>query len=313
MFLAQLATSSYFVRQSTEYGVGALTIASSIVTTDLPPTTDTALQTWIAAHVGVDWPANDTNTMYTVFLPAGTSLTASFGASCIAFGGFHEETPDGTIVYALLPRCDDTIDTLTLATSHEILEGATDPHPYTNPAFNVADDEDVMWDVAPGSELGDMCEYADSVRQRLVGNFLVQRTWSNQSGAAGHDPCVPALQTPYVNATANLTDVAADFGGTVVQTRGIQVPIGTTKVIELDLFSDVVAPNWTVQAFDVGAKYYGHAELQLALDKPAGHNGDKLQLTITRTTMGTQYGYSEIELVSIVNGVTIGTWWVLVT
>ena len=152
-----------------------------------------------------------------------------------------------------------------------------------------------------------MCEYADGVRQRLVGNFLVQRMWSNRSAAAGHDPCVPVLPSPYVNATSSLTDISVDFGGgQIVPTRAIQIPIGMSKVVELDLFSVAVAADWTVEAFDVGSMYYGHPELQLALDKPAGHNGDQLQLTITRTAQGTQFtGYSEIELVSIVNGVTV--------
>ena len=150
-FLTQLAASPYWPAITAEYGVGALAITPSIVTADPPPTTDAALQTWIQSHAGVDWPANDADTIYSVFLPAGITLTASFGTSCAAFGGFHEETPDGTIVYALLPRCDDAIDDLTVLTSHELLEAASDPHPYTKPAFNIVDDEDVMWEVAPGA------------------------------------------------------------------------------------------------------------------------------------------------------------------
>ena len=314
-FLGQLTTSPYWTSISKEYGVGALSLGASIVSTDTPPVTDDALQAWITSHVGMDWPAEDGNTIYSVFLPAGVTLTASFGASCMAFGGYHEENASGAIVYALLPRCDDTIDTLTLALSHELLEASTDPHPNTAPAYNVVDNDDVIWEVTPGGELGDMCEYADGVRQRLVGNFLVQRTWSNQSAAAGHDPCVPAMAAPYVEAVPLVTDITVDFGGgQVIPTRGLSIPIGTTKVVEVDLYSDAPAADWTVEALDVGATYLGHPELSVALDKPTGGNGSKMQLTITRNVAGTQLGsFSEVELVSKVNAVTVGTWWLLVT
>ena len=234
-------------------------------------------------------------------------LATSIGQSCVTFGGYHTETP-GAIVYALVPRCDQ-LDSLTAALSHELLEASTDPHVSTAPAFDHVDAENYIWQVTPGGEVGDMCEYANGGEQRLVENYLVQRTWSNRSAAAGHDPCVPVLSTPYVEAAADVPDISVNVGNSqVVSTRAIQVPVRMSKVIDIDLYSDAVAASWTVQAIDVGAMYFGHPELSLALDQPSGHNGDKLHLTVARTAMGMQLtGDSEIELVTLVNGVTIGT------
>jgi hypothetical protein len=157
-----------------------------------------------------------------------------------------------------------------------------------------------------------MCEYGDGVRQRLVGNFLVQRQWSNQSAAAGHDPCVPVLTTPYVNASTHLPSISIDLGGGPFMTRAVSVPQGQTKMVDIDLYSDAPAPDWQVEVYDVASKYRGTAaELSVSLDQASGHNGGKLHLSITRLAAGGQ-GYSEVELASKVNGVVIGTWWALV-
>jgi len=77
-FLAALAPSSYWTAITQEYGVGALTIAPSVVTAEtLPATmTDTELQTMITSHAGGTggWPANDANTIYAMFLPDRKSV-----------------------------------------------------------------------------------------------------------------------------------------------------------------------------------------------------------------------------------------------
>ena len=318
-FLTALAASSYWTAISSEYGVGALTVAPSVVATETPPTTDTALRQLITAHAGGTggWPATTPNTIYSVFLPDGVTLTMQGSTSCVAFGGYHNETNAG-VVYALMPRCTSAsfpgLQEVTIASSHEFLEAATDPHPQSAPAFNMPDDEHAIWQLAPGGELGDMCEYNHAVYQPLVGSFMVQRTWSNASAAAGHDPCVPVPSTPYVHATTNLPDMTIDAGGgQTLVTRGIAVAVGETKVVEVDLSSDGDAPDWTVAAYDVASKYQMQAaELMLSLDKTTGHKGDKLKLSITRLKAAGQFGVSELALQSSVNGVSVDTWWALV-
>jgi hypothetical protein len=318
-FLAQLAPSSYWTAISGEYGVGAMTIAPSVIATETPPTSDAALQTLITAHAGGTggWPASTPTTIYSVFLPDGVTFSFGGGTSCVDFGGYHDETNAG-VIYALMPRCTSAtfpgLEDVTIAASHEYLEAATDPHPMSNPAFNIVNDDEAIWGLLPGGELGDMCEFNHAAYQPLLGTFMVQRTWSNVSAAAGHDPCVPVLATPYVVATTNVPDITIDGGGgQSLVTRGVTVAVGESKVVEVDLYSDGDAPDWTVEAFDVASKFQMQpAELMLTLDRPTGHNGDKLMLTITRLKAAGQFGISELALRSSVSGVSVGSWFTLV-
>jgi hypothetical protein len=241
----------------------------------------------ITSHAGGTggWPANDANTIYAVFLPTGVTLTMGGGTGCKDFGAYHNET-SGNVVYAAVPRCTSMtfpgLQVTTIATSHELLEASTDPHAQSNAAFTAIDD-DAIWQLTPGAELGDMCEFARSAYQPLVGTYMVQRTWSNASAAAGHDRCVPVMPTPYVNAARNLPEITISVAGQTLKTRGVTVPLGMSKTVEVDLYSDAEAADWTVTAIDVASAIRMRpAELQLSLDKSSGHNGDKLQLTITR-------------------------------
>jgi hypothetical protein len=320
-FLTALASAQqpYWNTISHEYGVGALTIAPSVIATETPPTTDADLQTLVSSHAGGTggWPAATPNTIYAVFLPDGVTLTMGGGTSCVDFGGYHAEvsTSAGSVVYAAMPRCTMStkfpgLQYITIATSHELLEASTDPHPFNSPAFNYVDDEDTIINLMPGAELGDMCEVQRAAYQPLVGTFMVQRTWSNASAAAGHDPCVPVLTTPYVEAAANLADITLSAGGQSFVTRGVQVPVGTSQDVEVDLYSDAPTASFDVVAYDVASMYQKQApELELTLDKSSGNNGDKLHLTVKRLAQSSQFGVSEFVLQTQVNGVAVGVWW----
>ncbi len=307
-FLGQLVGSSYWTATTSEYGVGPITVTASVVSTDAPPTTDAALQTWIEAHKTgtAGWPASTPQTIYAVFLPEGVVFTADFGTGCVDYGAFHEETSSG-VIYALMPRCMSQVwnyqDDLTRATSHELIEASTDPHPYSAPAFNVTDQAHNIWTYVPGGELGDMCAYVQAAYQRLVGNFLVQRTWSNTAAAAGHDPCVPQMG-PYINGALALPNDGS------LGTEGISVPLGTSSVVEVDLFSDApVTDAWSETAIDVDSVLGGSpTELTFTWDQPSGNNGDKLHLTITRVANG-QNGGSIVRVSSVVANQSVGQWW----
>ena len=298
-FLQALVGSSYWTATTSEYGVGALQIEPTIVSSDTPPTSDAALQTWLqgqldGTHAGWTY---DPQTIYAVYLPDGVSLSTPFGNSCQAFGGYHEETMGaaGKIVYALLPRCDSSIDTLTVVTSHELVEAVTDPHPDTDGAYQLLDQDHLVWEYAPGGELGDMCEYVGMASQRLVGTFAVQRTWSNASAAAGHDPCVPALSAPYQSAAPMLTEddplpdpgAGSGSGGgsntMPLTTKGVAIPVGMSKTIDIALYSDAPGADWHLKAFDAAMLYGQPQELTFSWDKTTGNNGDILHLTITHT------------------------------
>jgi hypothetical protein len=312
-YLNALAASSYWTAVTHEYGVGALTIEPTIVSTDTPPTSDSMLQTWLASNLDgthAGW-TFDPGTIYAVFLPDGVTLSTPFGDSRSAFGAYHDEAPGANstkIVYALIPRCQGGIDSLTVSSSHEFVEASTDPLPETEPAYQLVDNNHIVWEFTPGGELGDMCEYVGEAAQPLVGTFYVQRTWSNASAAAGHDPCVPALSTPYMSAAPMLTDDASFDDGTGMPktTKSVQIPVGMSKTIDIALFSDAPTQPWTVKAIDAAQLSGSPKELTFSWDKTMGNNGDVLHLTITRVSAG--MGGSEFLISSRPSGISDSIW-----
>ena len=308
-YLAAIAGSPYWHATMSEYGIGDLALGASIVTTDPVPTTDTALESWIASNLDgthAGW-TYDPNTIFTVFLPSGAVLQTQFGQSCQAFGGYHSETSNasGPITYALLPRCGGSLSSLTVATSHELVEAASDPLPFSNGAFQDMDPEHAVWASTPGAELGDMCEYVAAANAGMIGAFHVQRTWSNVSAAAGHDPCVPVLATPYQGAAPMLTD-DIDAGQGFI-TKGVIVPMGSPKTIDVALFSDAPTDDFSVHAVDGSQLFGGQSKLTFAFDKTTGHNGDVLHLTITRKTSDPQ---GTVFLVVVgQQGMSTSIWW----
>ena len=205
------------------------------------------------------------------------------------------------------------INAISPAISHELIEASTDPHPATAPGWAGVDDEDLIWDFAPGGEVGDMCEYVAAAFQPLIGSYFVQRTWSNASAAAGHDPCVPVLAQPYVTAAPHVGDVMLDYPGGSARTRGVQISNGSSATVELDLFSDAPTDDWTIKVEDVAVVVQMlPAELSFTLDKTTGNDGDRVHLTIKRLKDG-EGGGSEFVVVSKVNNATVSLWWGLVT
>lgn len=382
-FLGQLAASSYWNATTSEYGVGPITIAPSVIINDTPPTTSNGIDKLIKQHVqaakdaaaagstdggttgsdsgaagsagaagaagmagaagaagmagaagtsgaggttGAGGTANDAgasdaggpapfpvptpDTIYAIFIPDGVTITDNqVGQSCKSYGGYHTETngfggntANSKIPYAVMPRCNhfnyfSGIDAATATLSHELIEAATDPHPYSDPAFASTDDQHAVWSIIPAAEIGDMCAYEPQSFARLVGGYVVQRVWSNASALAGHDPCVPVLTDPYFNAVPDQPDdVVLSYYGSSVNTRGVKIPVGQSRTIDVHLFSDAPTTSWFVQAQDAAAATGGPSTLSLSLDKSVGNNGDVLHLTITRNSAAPQGSASEFML-----------------
>ena len=324
-FLTQLATSSYWRATTGEYGVGALTVAPSIVVTDAAPATITNLEVlaWLGGYVGSGkpgWPAADANDVYAVFYPASTTITVGTLASCQDYGAYHDEgnyaadAGAAPFTTAVIPRCASFnglmgFDVTTANTSHELAEAATNPLIRSAPAFHTTDDDHVVWDVVPGGEIGDMCIYDSRAYAKLVGSFMVQRTWSNAAAQANLDPCVPNLPGTYADAAPDLEDVVilARSANEHFRTTGVSVPQGTSKTIAVRLFSTAPTGDWKVEAHDVGHDNGGAATLSFQWDKDTGHNGDVLHLTITRTAAG-PIGGTELMLQSDVSSTQQSVW-----
>jgi hypothetical protein len=273
----------------------------------------------------------DPNNIYLVFYPQGTTITTPEGTSCVTFSGYHSEGSqaptagaDGgsdtaadagvaggpSFVYAVIPRCPIVstltgIDAVTAVISHELVEAATDPLLLTNPAYGFVDRDHVPWALgrgpSQGGELGDIChsESAARIHQRLVGDFMVDRMWSNQAAELNQDPCVPAGPDPYIGAAPDFAETVRLYTSatTFYFTTGQKIAVGQTATVDVRLFSTQATADWYVEAVEVLSSPGAPRTLQFAWDKSSGHNGDVLKLMITRTANGALQG-TEIVIFS---------------
>ena len=310
-FLRQTAASDYWRETTSEYGVGSLTVAASVVTAATPPSSiaTAGIEAWVAAL-----PALGQDGVYAVFYPKTTTLfDASGNESCTYFGGFHGEATlpnGGSAPYIAMPRCDQQgalagLDALTAPLSHELVEVSTNPLVRSHPAYAAVDDDHMVWNVMPLGEIGDLCAQAPQSYQRLVGAFMVQRTWSNASAQAGHDPCVPVLDVPYYNVAPVLGEsLVLEYRGQEIPTKGLRVPLGTSRTLDVQLFSDAPTGAWSVRATD------SSSALTFAWDARTGQSGDTLHVTITRAADGPYRG-TEMTLSAQREG-AVNAWYVFI-
>jgi hypothetical protein len=301
-FVTQIvAATSYWSGATAEYGVGPLTALAPQHMAETAPATlaDTDVQAWLTTKITADagaFPQPDADTLYVIFYPDNTTVTMGGGSLCQQFQGYHNDyaiTPGGPfVIYAVVGRCPPPvmglaeIDEVTAEASHEIIEMATDPLPQDQPAYLTVDADHMGWAlVNGGGEIGDLCAaYPDSFYKPTGITSLVQRVWSNAAAMAGHDPCEPNGASPYFNAAPVLADKIAVIGSPLgsFTTKGAKIPVGSSKTIELDLYSDAPTSGpWKVSVLDVTSAFFGQAPaLSFTMDKKQGQNGDKIQLTI---------------------------------
>jgi hypothetical protein len=301
-FIDKVGASPYWSATTAEYGVGPAAASASIKVTDTPSGTidDTDIQNYLANKLNSEdplFPKADSNTVFVIPYPAGVTITSQGATSCVVFGAYHtsvklDENHGGIAVpYVVVPRCPtmgmSAIDTLTSDASHELVEASTDPFPETNPAYGRVDLPDYAWKLFLGGEACDMCAQQPSAFQKLPGlDYTVQRCWSNKSAAALHDPCGPSLPgLPYFNTAPLLPDqVTVKLFGYDVTLHSVQIPVGGTKQVELDLFSEAATSGpWKVSVKNVGPVIGGDgtaSDLDLKLDRNEGQNGEKLSLSV---------------------------------
>jgi len=324
-FLSKVGATQYWAAGTAEYGVGAATATPSVMLTETATGTldDSAIQTWLAGKLNANdptLPAATTNTIYVINYPAGVTITLGGQQSCQSFGAYHSDLAldvahQGMYVsYAVIPRCPgsaglNVMQSATAATSHELMEAATDPYPNHDPAFATVDTDHRYWSrTLGGGEVGDMCAQDRTSYTKFAElDFTVQRSWSNAAALAGHDPCVPALPGKfYFNSVPVFTDVITAGPMGMFMVPGAHVPVGTSKTIDLQLFSDgdVGAP-WTVDVADLAQPNPPH--YTFALDKTTGQNGDTLHLTITTLVASTR-GTATFVITSTLKGTGTHEW-----
>lgn len=323
-FVSKIAASGYWDATMGEYGVGTPTTATVHLTASAPSTiADTAIETGLVSQLDgthPEWPANAPGTIYLLFYPAGTTITGD-GTSCEDYGAYHWYVQSGAdkIAYAVIPTCDalpgETVfDGVTVSASHEIVEAATDP--YDGGYMAVGPDFGVWELMMFGAEVGDMCQMIPDygVTPSDLG-YLVQRSWSNAAAAAGHDPCVPASGV-YFNAAPVLSEHAEiPYGGGYSEsTSAVKIPVGGSKTIELDLFSDgPTSGPFTVKAEDVASYFGAPQELTFELDGDRGENGQKLHLRIHVVRQGATVPGGEAFFVEATREGVTNLWPVYVT
>lgn len=303
-FATKLATSTYWGQISKEYGVGALTTKAPIILTEQPPTTidDSQIASWLVSKFSSDptrFGTPDSSTLYIIYYPASTTVTQGGEQGCTSFGGYHYETNVGAtpIAYSVLPRCAAFAglggqDVTTFASSHEILEWATDPFPSSRPAYMAVDEDHAVWSRVFLGELGDLCTQMGDVAVVPADlGYSVQRTWSNVSAQGGHHPCVPAGKAPYFTAfpTNPGKITAQDEFGRTITTQGFKVGVGQSKTIDLTIYADS-DPGGLInfQVVDISKIYGGQEEFSYSLDRASGAPGGTLKLTITGERSATQ-------------------------
>jgi hypothetical protein len=322
-FAQKAAASTYWASTTQEYGVGPLSYSSALeLKGQTAPATisNTEIQTWVQTQIQQGtFGTPDPQTIYTIFYPQTTTVTRPNPVStllpalqsCVAFGGYHDNVQvsfgDGgaaqTFAFAVMPTCGTDVNSLTAVASHEWVEASTDPFYASGGAFFLTggpqaayysqDPDHLVWDLLGGGEAGDQCEAEGSaiyVTPPDIG-YMVQRTWSNLSAQGSHDPCVPAIGGAFFDAAPVLSEtvtVSSSITGDFTS-KGITIPVGQSKTIEVDLFSDGdTGGPWQVSAADLLSTYYGSyglpTSLSFAWDATQGQNGDKLHLTITVTS-----------------------------
>ncbi|HWW54446.1 MAG TPA: hypothetical protein VNY84_11790 [Acidimicrobiales bacterium] len=336
----QIGANPYWAAATAEYGVGAMQYAGMIeLTGETPPISisDQQIDMYMNGKIASGaFGTPDTSVVYTIYYPKTTTITLGSGGfgggtSCQSFGGYHTDTAVtvGTAApknyaYAVLPTCASfagmgELDGLTGATSHEWIEASTDPFPSTNggadSAYSGVDSDHFIWAVLGGQEDGDLCVQETNAFFKPSGlDFTVQRCWSNQLAKASHDPCAPDLtgvpffdSAPVLNENVSFT---SQFIGGTVNTKGVKIPVGQTKTVEVDLFSDAATSGpWSVEVLDVIARYTMAAPtLAFKWDRTSGLNGEKLHLDITVKATQTAFGGAHpFIIVSRLGGVT-NTW-----
>jgi hypothetical protein len=316
--------TSYWTGTTSEYGVGAVQYAGSIVLSgaDLPApsnVTDTQIDSFINQHIASGaFGVPDANTIYTIVYPQTTSITSSgLGSSCSNFSGYHSDTivNGQDYAYAVIPTCSHApngftgIDEISVSASHEWVEASTDP--FHDTAYDTVDESHAVWAMLLGGEAADLCVWvAESYYKDPDVGFTVQRSWSNQLARASHDPCAPREPGVAFFESAPVFPETVSFpvrGGSV-STQGVTISVGSSKTIEVDLFSDEPTSGpWSVRALDAVPNGQP-TTLGFQWDRTSGVNGDKLHLTISVTGSTSSSGGIHPFIIESWIGQTLQLW-----
>ena len=316
-----LGATDYWKAVNAEYGAGPATSGPTnhvrLTETPLATMSDSDIDAYVADHAGnaakYGWPAPTDQTIYVLYLAKGTSLNFGGGDACaMGVGGYHQSTTTTSgmeVAYAVIPPCNffgggTLINDRTSTASHELTEAATDPHPGSDAAWVGFENDSLAWDYFQQfqSENADSCEfYRDSFYRDTEGSafsYEVQRSWSNASAKAGHNPCVPVPSGAYFGVTPlELEDVYVNLsalgGASKQKTRGIHIGVGETRTFAVGFFSDAATSGpWSIKISESNPLLGPPKTKRLttSVDMTSGINGQQAYVTVTVNTAGTTKG-----------------------
>jgi hypothetical protein len=302
-FMTSLVQSSWLGAVGADYGVGLGTVDLVELSTNAPgadtdPSEVTNELCSLIESPPANFPQPNANTVYFFFYPSTTSFT---DGSCVNYGGYHYFTSGfadpacNDVVYAVVPDCAVSptgIDLTDLgqvegATSHELIEAATDPIFASGGAsgYVISDPNDPYGLYGVGGEVGDVCVF--NYMQQPFG--VVQRIWSNTAAAAGTaSPCIPEANEPFFTAT--------------VSPETLQIGSGTTFQFTVTGWSDQATAPFLVYPYSDSApptsqitfsmdtyRFTNGQQGTLSVTVPAGDSGDYILLYVYATSPGQSY------------------------
>ena len=268
-FDAWMVKSAFWKDMMAEWGVGPGTYVGAFhVPTAAPATLDDAdIQKLLTdGFAAGKIPRPNGSRIYTVYPPAGTTVTNFGTEGCSGFQAYHYSLsvpasaagPAATALYAVAPRCADTqgqtpLDFVTWGQSHEVMETASDPI-YSSPAWRI----DVQSLATPQQgENADLC----TGHPTRVDGFTVTRNWSNVAAKAGARPCVPAPPGPMF--------------GVYAEPGEVTISAGKTTTVKVRAYATGALAPFAVSAFS------SDPSLEASLDTKKAADGDELTLTLT--------------------------------
>jgi hypothetical protein len=241
-------------------------------------------------------PTPDANTLYAIYLPKTTHITLEGATSCQGFGAYHDYakfTVNGQTVngaFAVIPQCGTS--GTSVSASHEFIEAATDPHPFTVPnppdptSYYVYND---AWFGNGGGEIADLCEGRGTF---TLNNTPVALAWSNAAALASKNPCVPSDPTKIYFGAAFATDTVHGIhdqvgNGPDYDSEGyLLVKAGDTRNVDVTIFSEAKLPHdLTLAVLGIDGST-GQTTPTITtgvtstLSQTTGHNGQHVTMTL---------------------------------
>jgi hypothetical protein len=245
-FAAFLVKSNWLSTVGPEYGIGLGSSVDVELTAAAPGSIDdNGIQTELASLItGGTATSPLDSTIFMIFFPGTTSVSANGQVVCSFATGYHAESQasGNDFAYAVIPDCQagqsGELAALESAASHEFFEGATDPFPSDSPGWVITDTSN-PWH-ALGGEIADLC--ASVLPEWSEGGYSeIARMYSNEAAQAGGDPCLPAIGTYF----------ATDVEPSTVP----EVTAGSQATFQVTGWSTAPLAPWELQAVPYGGTF----------------------------------------------------------